>query len=91
MRRGTRIFLLWRAVARPAFPGVLNGRFLTEVEDGADTVRGISVPDGAEERKPKKSRTGFPRTRKDGRGAPSPLGNLMIIDVGKPDLGNVPF
>ena len=56
-----------------------------------DTERNISVPDGAEDRKPKKSRTGFPRTRKDGRGAPSPHGNLVIVGVGKPDLCNVPF
>ena len=57
----------------------------------ADSVRDLSPPDVPEPRKPKKSRTGFPRTRKTDRDATNLLGNLIIGDFGYVDLSKVPF
>ena len=54
-------------------------------------MRDLSPPDVPEPHKPKKSRTGFPRTRKTDRDATNPLGNLIIGDFGYVGLGKVPF
>ena len=57
----------------------------------ADSVRDLSPPDVPEPRKPKKSRTGLPRSRKGDRDTPNPLGNLIIGDFGNLDLSKIPF